>query len=598
MEIKTGIDPHSYSKPEDALITHLSLKLDVNFETKKLSGTAQYQIKTKTGAKELILDTRDLIISKVSLDDDTSGAAFATSVPDEILGTALIIKLKPETKKVTVHYQTTPEAGALQWLSPEQTAGKKNPFLFTQSQAILCRTWIPVQDSPGIRFTYDAEVKTPGGYMAVMSAENPTERSADGIYRFKQKRAVPAYLMALAVGDFDYHTYTERTGVYAEPATMKAAAFEFEETPKMLEAAEALYGPYEWGRYDILVLPPSFPFGGMENPCVTFATPSIIAGDKSLNSLIAHELAHSWSGNLVTNRTWNDFWLNEGFTVYFERRIMESIYGKDYADMLSVIGYSDLSLTLADFKEAGQENDTKLKLALEGRDPDEGVSDVAYEKGYLLLRTLEQEAGREAFDAFVKSWFADFAFKGADTEEFLTYLDENLIQKSGGKVITDPKKWIYETGLPEGFEAPESVRFNKMKEMADRYVQSGIKEVSLKGLTSHEVQFFLRSLPDSLNAGKMAELDQTFNFTARTNSEEAFLWLKLAVMNNYADAFPALEQFLITVGRRKFVLPLYIAMEKNPATRELAKEIYTKARPGYHSVTYNSVDEVLNWGKP
>lgn len=598
MEIKTGIDPHSYSRPEEALITHLSLKLDVNFETKKLSGTAQYQIQTKPGAKELILDTRDLNISKVSLDDDTSGAAFATSVPDEILGTALIIKLKPETKKVTVHYQTSPEAGALQWLSPEQTAGKKNPFLFTQSQAILCRTWIPVQDSPGIRFTYDAEVKTPGGYMAVMSAENPKERSADGIYRFSQKRAVPAYLMALAVGDFDYHTYTERTGVYAEPATLKAAAFEFEETPKMLEAAEALYGPYEWGRYDILVLPPSFPFGGMENPCVTFATPSIIAGDKSLNSLIAHELAHSWSGNLVTNRTWNDFWLNEGFTVYFERRIMESIYGKDYADMLSVIGYSDLSLTLADFKEAGQENDTKLKLTLEGRDPDEGVSDVAYEKGYLLLRTLEQEAGREAFDAFVKSWFADFAFKGADTEEFLTYLDKNLIQKSEGKVITDPKKWIYETGLPEGFKAPESVRFNKMKEMADRYVQSGIKEVSLKGLTSHEVQFFLRSLPDSLNAGKMAELDQAFNFTARTNSEEAFLWLKLAVINNYADAFPALEQFLVTVGRRKFVLPLYIAMQKNPATRELAGEIYTKARPGYHSVTYNSVDEVLNWGKP
>lgn len=597
MEKKTVLDPHSYSKPAEALITHLDLDLNVNFEKRKLSGTATYDIQRSAEAKELVLDSRDITVSKITLDNDTAGAAFATGVPDEVLGTPIIIKLKPETKKITVYYETSPDAAALQWLVPSQTAGGKFPFLFTQSQAILCRTWIPVQDSPGIRFTYEAKINVPAGFMAVMSAENPTQRSEDGVYMFSQKKAVPAYLMALAVGDFDYHAYDERTGVYAEPATMAAAAYEFDETRKMLDAAEALYGPYDWGRYDLLVLPPSFPFGGMENPCVTFATPSIIAGDKSLNSLVAHELAHSWSGNLVTNRTWNDFWLNEGFTVYFERRIMESIYGKDYADMLSVLGYGDLQLTLAEMESAGQQDDTKLKLKLEGRDPDEGMSDIAYEKGYLLLRNIEMQSGREAFDVFLKTWFKDFAFKGADTEEFLAYLDKNLIQPSNGKITLDPKKWIYEPGLPEGFVAPQSTRLDKMKSMADGFIKTGIEGVNLDSLTSHEIQFFLRSLPDHLTAAQMSQLDQKFHFTQRTNSEEAFLWLRLSVINNYAEAFPALDKFLVHVGRRKFVKPLYEAMVKNPSTAELANQIYTKARPGYHSVTYNTVDEILQWNK-
>lgn len=586
-------DPHSYARPAEAVITHLELDLKVNFDKKRISGTASYDIDRTPDAKEIVFDSRDITISKVTLDNDTAGAAFATGVPDEVLGTAVIVKLKPGTKKVTIHYETSPDAASLQWLSPSQTAGGKFPFLFTQSQAILCRTWIPVQDSPGIRFTYHAKVAVPEGFMAVMSAENPVKRSADGVYTFTQKKAVPAYLMALAVGDFDYHAYDDRTGVYAEPATMPAASREFDETRKMLDAAEALYGPYDWGRYDLLILPPSFPFGGMENPCVTFATPSVIAGDKSLNSLVAHELAHSWSGNLVTNRTWNDFWLNEGFTVYFERRIMESIYGKDYADMLAVLGYGDLQSTLADMESHGRLDDSKLKLKLDGRDPDEGMSDIAYEKGYLLLRNLEEQAGREAFDRFLKDWFKDFAFKGADTEEFLDYLDKNLVQPSGGKVKLDVKAWVYGPGLPEGYSAPESARLEKMKAMADAFVASGIDAVKLDGLSSHEIQFFLRSLPDNMTAVQMAQLDQKFHFTADKNSEEAFLWLRLSVINNYAEAFPALDSFLVHVGRRKFVQPLYEAMVKNPSTMELANQIYAKARPGYHSVTYHTVDEIL-----
>ena len=588
-------DPHSFAHPSDAVITHANLSLSVNFEKKVISGSVSYDIKTVPGTDELILDTRDLLITKVTLNDDTLQVPFSTGVPDEVLGAALTIKIKPDTRRVSVYYQTSPDAAALQWLEPSQTAGGRFPFLFTQSQAILCRTWIPVQDSPGIRFTYEARVQVPSGFMAVMSTENPISRREDGVYTFSQKKAVPAYLMALAAGDFDYHAYDERTGVYSEPVTMPAAKYEFEETRSMLDAAEALYGPYDWGRYDILVLPPSFPFGGMENPCVTFATPSIIAGDRSLNSLVAHELAHSWSGNLVTNRTWNDFWLNEGFTVYFERRIMESLYGRDYADMLAVLGYGDLTETIADMKESGQWDDTRLKLKLEGRDPDDGMNDVAYEKGYLLLCHLEKEVGRPAFDAFLKDWFREFAFKGADTEEFLVYLNERLVKLAEKKVTTDPAKWIYEPGLPDGHTAPSSVRLQSMKKMASAYMKEGISAVSLNGKSSHEIQFFLRQLPDDISAKRMADLDQVFHFTEGKNSEETFLWLRLAILNNYADAFPALEKFLTTVGRRKFVKPLYEAMVKNPATKDMASSVYEKARPGYHSVTYNTVDGILNW---
>jgi aminopeptidase N len=588
-------DPHSYARPLEAVITHARLSLSVNFENKEISGSVSYDIQTAPGADEMVLDTRDLLITKVTLNEDTLSAPFSTGVPDEVLGAALTIKIKPDTRRVNVYYKTAPDAAALQWLEPSQTAGGKSPFLLTQSQAILCRTWIPVQDSPGIRFTYEAKIQAPAGFMVVMSAENPTSRRPDGLYTFSQKKAVPAYLMAMAVGDFDYHAYDERTGVYAEPVTLPAAKYEFEETRNMLDAAEALYGPYDWGRYDILVLPPSFPFGGMENPCVTFATPSIIAGDRSLNSLVAHELAHSWSGNLVTNRTWNDFWLNEGFTVYFERRIMERIYGPDYADMLAVLGYGDLTETIAEMKASGQWDDTRLKLKLEGRDPDDGMNDVAYEKGYLLLCHLEHEVGRPAFDIFLKDWFREFSFKGADTEEFLVYLNERLIASAGKKVNTDAAKWIYEPGLPEGHRAPSSVRLQKMKDMASDYLQQGISAVSLSGKSSHEIQFFLRQLPDDVSAKRMAELDQAFRFTEGQNSEETFLWLRLAILNNYADAFPALEKFLTTIGRRKFVKPLYEAMIKNPATKEMAFTVYAKARPGYHSVTYHTVDGILNW---
>jgi len=588
----TKTDPHSFAKPDEAVLTHLSLNLVVDFETKVLSGTASYDIQTSENAREIILDTRDLQIDKVLV--DSSSVEFKLDKPEPNLGSALSIPIKPSTRKVSIQYKTSPDAAALQWLPPEQTGGKRHPFLFTQSQAILARTWIPIQDSPGIRFTYDATMQVPVLMLALMSAENPQAKNDSGIYHFKMPQPIPAYLMALSVGDIVFHPYDNRTGVYAEPEMIERAAYELYDLPKMVDAAEQLYGSYAWGRYDVIVLPPSFPFGGMENPRLTFATPTIIAGDRSLTSLIAHELAHSWSGNLVTNATWNDFWLNEGFTVYFENRIMESLYGKDYADMQTYLGLEDLKETIADLGDTS--GDTRLKLQLEGRDPDDGVTDVAYEKGRLLLLLIEQTVGRKKFDAFLKDYFSRHAFKTITTEEFLKeYYDVIL---GGDSSLNDKikiERWIYEPGLPDNVPQITSKRFVAVQEQVNEWEKGKpASQLNTANYSTHEWLRFLRALPDSLSHEKMRELDEAFHFSMTGNSEIKFAWLEHVIASNYGASYKALRDFLTSVGRRKFVKPLFKELAKSEDGKKLAKEIYATARSQYHYVTRETIDEILN----
>lgn len=583
-------DPHSFARPTEAVVRHLELDIQVNFDQQLLAGSATYLIDCTAAATEIIFDTRELEIEKVLL-DGCNETTFALGEPKPYLGQPLIVQLSPGTQSVTIFYQTTAGAAALQWLNPAQTAGKENPFLFTQSQAILARTWLPCQDSPGIRFTYHACVQVPPAYLALMSAENPQVKSPDGQYSFAMRQPIPAYLLALAVGDLAFKEISYNTGIYAEPVMLKTAYQEFAELPNMLQAAETLYGPYLWDRYDLLLLPPSFPFGGMENPRLTFVTPTIITGDRSLTSLIAHELAHSWSGNLVTNATWNDFWLNEGFTVYFERRIMEVLYGTDYADMLKVLGIQDLHHTVA---EIGPENpDTHLKLNLANRDPDEGLTEIAYEKGNLFLLKLEQVVGRELFDAFVRNYFQHFSFQAMHTEQFLQYLRDHLlsVNPAFGQQV-NPEEWIYKPGIPD--EAPniKSGKFELVKQQADKW-QAGIKATELKtqNWTTHEWLYFLRLIAQDLTAAKMQELDQIFKFTFSGNAEILSLWFENAIRLQYTAANQPLESFLMQVGRRKFIAPLYkVLLNQN---KDTAKAIYAKARPNYHAVATSTLDTLL-----
>ena len=589
-------DPHTYAIPAQAEVKHLRWTATVDFNSKTIRGTAAWNIQNNGHADSIRLDTKDLAIKAIRLDNGAN-TSFRLGEADPILGQALVIAIKPETKVVSIEYETSPHAEALQWLAPQQTAGKMWPFLFTQSQAILARSWIPCQDTPGVRFTYTAEVKVPGNLLALMSASNPQKKNPSGEYHFEMQQPIPSYLLALAVGDINFEPISERSGVYAEEPLIDEAAWEFADLEKMISAAESLYGPYQWERYDVLVLPPSFPFGGMENPRLTFATPTILAGDRSLTSLIAHELAHSWSGNLVTNATWNDFWLNEGFTVYFETRIMEKLYGKDYAEMLASLNLQDLHDEIASLNEKDQSADTRLRLDLVGRNPDEGVTSIAYNKGYFFLRSIEEQHGRDKFDTFLKDYFADNAFGSMDTDAFRKYIVNYYNDKYDIALDTFQfDKWIYEEALPNDVPEPSSQRFQQVDQtIASWLADERLDKTVGSNWSTHEWLHFLKNLPEKLSQTQMEAVDNFGNFTNSGNAEIVTEWGVIAIRNNYKKMDPRIESFLINTGRRKFLSPLYNAMIKTPEGKKRAVEIYTKARPNYHFVATNTFDKLLGY---
>lgn len=581
---------HSYAKPNACVITHLDLDIEVDFDTKIISGTATYNIENNN-ATEIVLDSKFLVIKSVEADGEPT--QFELGTFDEQLGQPLKIAVSEHTKQITIHYKTTEKTEALQWLSPQQTADKTHPFLFTQGQAILTRSWIPIQDSPQIRITYDAKVKVPSGLLAVMSAENPKLKTADGVYTFKMKQPISPYLMALAVGDIYYKAVSQRTGVYAEKSMVDKAHREFSDMEKMVAAAENLYGDYDWEQFDVIVLPPSFPFGGMENPRLTFATPTVIAGDKSLTSLIAHELAHSWSGNLVTNATWNDFWLNEGFTVYFEIRIMEALYGKDRANMIALIGRQDLEEEIASFENEPEM--TQLKLDLNDKNPDDGMNSIAYDKGYLFLRTLEETVGRDKFDIFLKSYFKTNAFSTVTTEGFIDYLNTNLLEPNN--VTFNVNEWIYEEGIPDNQSIIVSNKFeNAEKTLVEFITNKKVDKSKTTDWTTLEWVHFVRNFPNTITTEDLARFDTAFNFTNSGNSHIAMVWYEQAINHDYHGngVDQKIEDFLIRVGRRWYVETLFKAFKRNDKIEE-ALAIYKKSRANYHSVTANTIDELLEF---
>ena len=595
------VDIHSYAKPAEARVTHVALDLEADFSNRRLGGTARLTVSRRPDAGTIVLDTNGLTISRVA---DAAGRAlqFALAPADKILGRALTVTLPPDVSEIAIDYQTSPDAEALQWLEPAQTAGKKQPYLYSQGQAILTRSWIPTQDSPGIRQTYSARIVVPEGLDAVMSAERLTPEGVEAggrrAFEFRMTQPIPPYLIALSVGDIAFRPNGSRTGVYAERPVIDGAAAEFADLEKMVAAAESLLGPYRWGRYDVLVLPPSFPFGGMENPRLTFATPTVLAGDRSLVSLIAHELAHSWSGNLVTNATWGDFWLNEGVTSYVELRLMEALYGPDRSSMLEVIARRELEREIA--RLGGPRSpETVLHLDLNGRNPDDGATQIPYDKGAALLRLIEQTVGRARFDEYLKGYLDRHAFKSITTATFLADLRGNLIR--GDQALEQSlrlEQWIYQPGLPDNATVPKSAALTRVEE-AVRQVTAGTASESIRrsfntdSWTTQEWQHFLESLLDTLSAAQVADLDRTFGLTARGNSEVLFAWLRIAIRHRYEPAMPAVERFLTSQGRRKFLRPLFEDLMATEWGKPIARRIYKAARPTYHAVASATLDQVV-----
>jgi len=593
-------DVHSYAIPAEARVTHVALDLTADFTRKVMRGTATLDVQAAAGAKKIVLDTRDLKIAGIT-DQDGKALPFQVGKSDPVHGAPLTVQLNG-ARKLRITYESAPGAAALQWLEPSQTAGKKQPYLFSQGQAILNRSWIPTQDSPGIRQTWAARITVPEGLTAVMSGEAQTVlgEAADGggrTFTYEMNQPVAPYLIALAVGDLRFQALGPRTGIWSEPSRLEASAKEFGELEKFVEAAEALYGPYRWGRYDVLVLPPSFPFGGMENPRLTFATPTVVAGDRSLVSLIAHELAHSWSGNLVTNATWNDFWLNEGFTSYFENRIMESMYGKRRAAMEADLAWTTMEDAV---KEVGgpASPDTQLHLNLAfDRDPDAGMTQIAYDKGATFLRTIEQAVGRDRFDEYLRGYFDRHAFQPQTSAGFLRDIREHLIK---GDTALEQRlqldRWVYQPGIPENAVHVRSDAFPAMDKAAKEFAETGnITAVPTERVTQETVRF-LNQLPRGLSAERLTALDEAFRFNTSGNSEVRFAWLMLATSSRYPPALESADAFLNSMGRRKFVAPLFTALMAQGAWGQTAaRRIYARARPGYHSVTTGTVDGIVGW---
>jgi leukotriene-A4 hydrolase len=593
------VDVHSFAEPAKMRVRHVDMDLDVSFESRTLSGTATLTFeRVDRSATVLTLDTRDLTIHSVVASTghaDFSPRMYSLGSRDRLLGSPLVIHLAHEDRLVRIAYTTHPDATALQWLEPAQTASGHFPFLFTQSQEIHARSWIPLQDTPALRVTFSAQIRTPENLVAVMGADHDRQAPRNGRYTFQMPHPIPAYLIALAVGDLAFASTGERTGVYAEPPVLSRAVREFEDTEQMLRAIERLYGHYRWGRFDALVLPPSFPFGGMEIPQVTFVTPTLIAGDKSLVSLIAHEMAHSWSGNLVTNATWSDFWLNEGFTTYIEQRIVEEIYGKARADMEAVLRRRALEEEMA----ALPPSDQILNIDLDGRDPDAGATLVPYEKGALLLRTLEAAVGRPRFDAFLNAYFERFAFESITTSQALEFIERDLgsdVPQLNGIL----REWVFAPGLPASAPLVESAMLHSVEGEASRWLSgtAGLDTIELEQWSAQELLHFLESLPMDVGAPRMAELDQQLHLTDSQNNEILQRWLEMAIRNRYEPAYPALERFLLNVGRRKYVKPLYSELMKSDETRDRALAIYRKARRRYHPITQTVIDGIVGYQEP
>jgi leukotriene-A4 hydrolase len=585
------LDPHSFADDAQPRVCHLDLDLDLDFDRRVLSGEVVLVLH-RSGEGPLDLDTKGLTIRSARTE---SGAAVPFAPGDEtpILGRKFRLSLPPSTRRVAISYETSPEAVALQWLEPAQTEGGAHPFLYSQCQAIHARTVIPVQDTPAIRVTYRAALTVPEPLSAVMSAgpagERPGPRPGTRTFLFEMPQPIPTYLLAFAAGRLAARDLSPRSRVHAEPEVVERAAWEFAGVEEMIRTAEGLFGPYPWERYDLLVLPPSFPYGGMENPRMTFLTPTVIAGDRSLVDVVAHELAHSWTGNLVTNATMEHFWLNEGATTWAERRILQALHGEGAAVLSWAIGETALKLAFERFGTGSPL--TKLRTDLTGVDPDDAFSSIPYEKGARFFALLERTAGRETFDRLLAGYIARFRFTSITSEAFLAFLDEQLPGLSAEVRATE---WLSGTGMPANAPVFRSARLEELTDLAARFAEGMRPDPAAVGRwTPSEMLVYLQRVPRPLPPAACTDLEAFLRLGAKGNHELLVEWLTIAAASDYEPAFADLREVLLSVGRMKYLRPLFKAMGGHPRTRALAREIYAAARPRYHTLSRRVVESVL-----
>lgn len=605
-------DVSSYSNIAYYKTNHINWFVEVDFTSQVLRCRADLKLECVLSNESgvLLLDTRDLTVENAKVNENDSDFQLLTK--NEALGQGLQISLPSDACNsgsafnVTILYQTSPKASAVQWLPPEQTLGKKHPYMFTQCQAIHARSLIPCQDSPGCKFTYSAELTFPAeldGLMSALQNENAVTLQ-DGRKRksFTQKVPISSYLLALAVGALESRKVGPRSKVWSETEMINACEYEFAKVEEILQTAEAFMGEYVWGEYDMLILPPSFPFGGMENPCLTFLTPTIITGDRSLTSVMIHEITHSWTGNLVTNRKWEDFWLNEGFTRFIEMKINGIVDGELSRQFMAIRGWHSLIDTVNDFGHANKL--TALVPPLDGIDPDDAFSIVPYEKGAAFLYYIESlVGGAEIFNPFLKSYINHFKYKALETEEFKQYLFQYFAEKSEALNKIDWNSWLNSPGMPpvNVIEMYDSTLADNCKMLCDRWVGSSpidldsFVEEDFTHFTTQQKISFLSKLyqeePLSMaHVQRMADVYKMFSYNV---SEIKFAFLKLCIRAKWRDSYQHVVKFLLEQGRMKFTRPLYKELFKYEESKDVAIETFTKNSHIYHCIAQNMIAKDL-----
>nr|CAI9694391.1 unnamed protein product [Rangifer tarandus platyrhynchus] len=596
------VDSCSLASPASVCQTkHLHLRCGIDFARRVLTGTAALTVQSQEdNLRSLILDTKDLTIEKVVINGQE--VKYTLGERQSYKGSPMEISLpialcKNQEIVIEISFETSPKSSALQWLTPEQTSGKEHPYLFSQCQAIHCRAILPCQDTPSVKLTYSAEVSVPKELVALMSAirdgeapdpEDPSRK----IYRFSQKVPIPCYLIALVVGALESRQIGPRTLVWSEKEQVEKSAYEFSETESMLKIAEDLGGPYIWGQYDLLVLPPSFPYGGMENPCLTFVTPTLLAGDKSLSNLIAHEISHSWTGNLVTNKTWDHFWLNEGHTVYLERHICGRLFGEKFRHFHALGGWGELQNSIKTFGETHPF--TKLVVDLTNVDPDVAYSSVPYEKGFALLFYLEQLlGGPEVFLGFLKAYVEKFSYKSITTDNWKDFLYSHFKDKVDILNQVDWNTWLYSPGLPPVKPNYDMTLTNACIALSQRWITAtdddlnSFSSADLKDFSSHQVNEFLAQMLQSapLPLGHIQRMQAVYNFNAINNSEIRFRWLRLCIQSKWEEAIPLALKMATEQGRMKFTRPLFKDLAAFDKSHDQAVRTYQEHKASMHPVT-------------
>ena len=576
----TRLDPHSYADDRQPQTESFALTARVDFATKTITAEVVLTFR-EPGRGPLDLDTRDLTIERV---EDARGrtVAFQLHPADAVIGSRLAITLPDTTPSIKIRYRTSPEASALQWLSPAQTRGGVHPYLFSQCQAIHARSLIPLQDTPRLRVRYTAELDVPSELVVVMAAADRGRRG--NVHRFEMPQPIPPYLFAFAIGDLASRDLSPRCRVWSEPSVVDKAAWEFADVEAMIGAAEALFGPYDWERFDILTMPPSFPYGGMENPRLTFITPTVLAGDRSLVSVIAHELAHSWTGNLVTNANAEHFWLNEGFTMYAERRITEALEGADMAALSAALGRRELDESFERF--ASRPGMTRLRTHLDGIDPDDGYSLIPYEKGYLFLVTIEAAVGRDVFARWLRTYLDAFRFGAITTEDFEAHIEKGL---PGALAKVNARAWLDGEDLPANAPKPRSAKLAAIEALAGAVPDPKVAAA----WSATEWNLYLESVPRPAPAATCKALDDQFKLSASNNFDILVPWLTLALRSGYHAVLPRVDQVVAEVGRMKYLRPLYTALAINSQTRDRAVATFARCRASYHPIARQMVEGVL-----